>query len=231
MIFDNPTSCKLARWMSALILFAITCAALAFAVESLPVFRVEVRVASSVVVWVGPPVSLTQGRDVAPQVDQGGSRHPAFVWIEVSTIILFTIEYLVRLCTAWSVPAIYLVSRDHLRVWHESLVQSNMGAQEDDEEEAKPVNKLDGLGLSTRNRIKSHREEYPVVLEKRVGRARRAWLFVKNFENVLDLIAIAPFYIEVCGVALGSGVGCGCGCAFGFGVPLTQPHVLSDRCC
>ena len=45
MVLDNPSSCRLGRYTSMAVLVTISIAAISFVVESLPRYRIPVRVA------------------------------------------------------------------------------------------------------------------------------------------------------------------------------------------
>jgi len=143
-------------------------------------------------------------------VDHGEPREVVFVWIENVTVALFSIEYLVRLCTAWAVPAIYFVPSEHLRMWQRSMVNADAPTLEregasavpkeagvDDGTAADSVAVEVAIGLDESVPTASL-DEYPISLEKQTTNTQKTLLFVKSPANVLDLIAIAPFYLEVC---------------------------------
>lgn len=194
LFFDDPSSSAGARAMSIFIMLLIVLSSISFVVETLPRYK--------------------------PKPDEDPMQ--VFVWIEAVCIVCFSIEYLSRLLTAASF--ISMVERHAKQAWRVTVYDDHAVATASADETAALVAGGDvGAGVPPQQQRDEVAEQQLEVDAEGDGDVhhmttcmalRYTWRFAKQILNVIDLLAIVPWYIELITVATsGGGEGAGGGLA------------------
>jgi len=216
-VFDEPSSSRASFWMAMFIMTLIVISSLGFILATEPVF------------WLSEP-SAPAGS--SGSVDDEDMRQPPeplpfFFYLEAACIAIFTLEYLCRLVTVWGVreelrsnciaipllqakwrtPAEERADQDPLEDIASLVLarraQSGLPALEIDSPTPKgpKSNNFERAHLKRLRLLQKRSEEQDQGLTPKL---RRTFQYVTGLMNVVDLVAIVPFYA---GLVAGDGGG------------------------
>ncbi|CAD7936631.1 unnamed protein product [Amoebophrya sp. A120] len=158
MVFEDPSSCRLAKWLSFFLLATIMFSSILFIVATLPEFKVWPNTACETTCNVDtvhrqawPLATFEYCRD-----DCIPKQLPVFDQMEVVCVIIFSAEYIARLLTCHGCRP-EVLSEDY-------LLKLCLGEHS---------------------------------LGRRHGRLRRLSDFILTPMNLVDVLAIVPFYLEL----------------------------------
>jgi len=195
-LFDEPSASRLSLYLAVFIMLVIVVSSIGFVLASEPSFQVD-----------------------ADDDDEPPEEHQAFWFVEAVCIGIFTIEYGVRVCTVWAV-------REELRPSNSSFVLFSPGkGDESFGRQLVQYHRIHGTTFSSSREaassvvalpdavpLEEDDEEAEQSKEERAALAKipsknpfvRIITYITRPMNMIDAVAIVPFYIEL---ALGSGAG------------------------
>jgi hypothetical protein len=194
-LLDDPGASHLSRAISLFVMVLIVMSSISFILETMPAFRAQRWCVEGKGVS-GTPNILPSG-ECAASAEPGAN--PTFGVLEAVCIACFTAEYLLRLLSAHAAPLEPGAAMAHARK------QEGAGAGAEEEERSfmgrpkggkKAGGGGGGGGGDGENEaladFVAHQE-----LHELPGGAARTWAFVVGFANLIDLVAILPFYIAL----------------------------------
>ena len=158
MTLEDPGCCAVAKVTSTFVMLLIILSSFSFVMETMPAFQSQD--------WCKKPEDKVNGVCTS---DAEPGANPAFGVLETVCIVAFTIEYTLRLITAWAAP----LADDALHNAEPVIVRDMLG---------KPLAALDHEHL---------------VRHAPLTTCGKTLAFMMQFSNLIDLVAILPFYIAL----------------------------------